>query len=58
MTFDFDTAISADFTMAGSLRLEVVDGDTLIEGNTDGDAEADFQIRVVGVTDLDKANFV
>ena len=58
LTFDFDTAMSADFTMAGSLRLEIVGGDTLIQGNTDNDAEADFQIRVVGVTDLDKANFV
>lgn len=39
---------SATFNQAGQVRLNVVDGDTIVEGNTDAQADIDFAIKVVG----------
>jgi Ca2+-binding RTX toxin-like protein len=39
---------SATFNQAGQVRLNVVDGDTIIEGNTDAQADIDFAIKIAG----------
>ncbi|WP_295557663.1 peroxidase family protein [uncultured Hyphomicrobium sp.] len=39
---------NAAFNQAGQVRLHVVDGDTIVEGNTDGQTDVDFAITVVG----------
>ena len=47
-TGDDFTFTSAAFNQAGQVRLHVVDGDTIVEGNTDGQSDVDFSITVVG----------
>lgn len=42
---------------AGELRFGVVDGNTFVTGDTDGDGHADFTIRLDGVHDLVKSDF-
>jgi hypothetical protein len=44
----------APFTAAGQLKL--LDG--VLYGNTDADADAEFTIRLLGVTTLDLSDFV
>jgi Ca2+-binding RTX toxin-like protein len=41
----------------GELRFKVKDGDALVEGDTNGDGEADFAILVAGVTKLTGDDF-
>lgn len=45
---DFTFLSTPEFNQAGQVRLHVVDGDTLIEGNTDMQSDIDFTIKVVG----------
>ena len=45
------------FTAAGQLKLTIDGDDTLISGNTDADADAEFVIRIVGRTDLTSNDF-
>ncbi|HEV2745764.1 MAG TPA: calcium-binding protein, partial [Allosphingosinicella sp.] len=43
---------------AGELRAEVAQGNTYVSGDTDGDAVADFFIRIDGTTPLQAGDFV
>ena len=43
---------------AGDLRLIEIDGDTFVYADVDGDARADFSVRVNGVTGLDASDFL
>ncbi|WP_165843969.1 right-handed parallel beta-helix repeat-containing protein [Phenylobacterium kunshanense] len=43
--------------VAGELRVKVSDGNSIIEGDVDGDGVADFSIKVMGVTDLSSNDF-
>jgi Ca2+-binding RTX toxin-like protein len=45
------------FDMAGQFRLHVSDGDTIIEGNTDSDADVDFSIKIIGRVGLNGSDF-
>ena len=42
------TLHTGDFTAAGQLKVSIVDGNSLIEGNIDADQDADFSITVIG----------
>lgn len=42
---------------AGELRFGVVDGNTFVTGDTNGDGKADFVIRLDGAVDLVKSDF-
>ena len=46
------------FTSAGQLRYDQVGGNTVIYGNVDGDARADFAIIIRGLIDLDGGDFI
>ncbi|WP_159082568.1 S8 family serine peptidase [Paragemmobacter aquarius] len=49
----FGTQIVTDFTgIAGQLRVSMVDGGVLVQGDVDGNYTADFAIRVFGPTGL------
>jgi hypothetical protein len=48
--FDKDTGF-------GELRAFIVNGDTIIEGDANGDGKTDFSIAVLGVTSLDGGDF-
>ena len=41
----------------GEFRLRVENGDTVVEGNSDADADIDFAIRILGRTDLTERDF-
>jgi hypothetical protein len=56
-TVDSHLTAEPTFTIAGQLRLRVDAGDTLVEGTTDGDADAEFAIRILGRTDLKDTDF-
>lgn len=43
---------------AGELRLSVLSGKSIVEGDIDGDAVADFAIRLDGVNTLQAADFI
>ena len=45
-------------TASGELRSEMVGGNTLISGDVNGDGQADFAIRLLGVQSLGPGNFV
>jgi len=56
-TFDFIGA--ADFSnTAGELRYEIVDGNTQVSGDTDGDGSADFMILLMGSHTLTQGDFM
>jgi Ca2+-binding RTX toxin-like protein len=48
--FDHDTGF-------GELRAFIVNGDTIIEGDANGDGKTDFSIAVLGVTGIDGGDF-
>ena len=43
-----DALGDATFNVAGGLKMHTVNGDTVIEGNTDSDADIDFTIIIAG----------
>ena len=45
---DFRWIGAADFTAAGQLNYYYAGGNTIISGNTDADAQAEFQVAVIG----------
>ncbi|MGI9424358.1 MAG: calcium-binding protein, partial [Hyphomicrobiaceae bacterium] len=47
----------SSFSAAGQLIVRSQDGDLLVEGSVDDDADADFAIRVSGKSDLDSSDF-
>lgn len=49
---------SAFHKIAGELRYEVKNGDTLVYGDIDGNGIADFGIRLQGITGVSAADFV
>ncbi|MFC7499570.1 calcium-binding protein [Enterovirga sp. GCM10030262] len=54
-TFVGDAAFSG---AAGELRVEVVDSNTFLQGDRDGDGAADFFIRVDGLPPLEASDFI
>ena len=54
-TFIANTAFS---NTAGELLARTSGGNTIVEGDRDGDGNADFSILVVGVTGLTQGDFV
>lgn len=58
--FDEFSLISLDpFTgIAGQLRYEFVGNDTRVEGDTNGDGLADFEINLTGIIFLTFSNFI
>ena len=48
---------NAVFNLAGQFRLHITDGDTIIEGNTDSNADVDFSIRIIGRVGLTGSDF-
>lgn len=55
---DFKFVDTADFHgKAGELRYFQTGGDTLVQGDTNGDGKADFVIRLTGTITLTDANF-
>jgi len=56
-SFDF-IGTAAFHKVAGELRYQVVNGDSYVMGDTNGDGSADFMIRVLGVTALKAGDFV
>lgn len=55
---DFTWRGTAAFTGRGQLRIEVVDGDTIVLGNVSGTTAADFRIVIDGVTGLTQTDFI
>ena len=55
--FAFDGQ-TASFSGAGALRYDFVNGDTIVFGNTDTDAAAEFQIRLSGIHNLTEIDFI
>ncbi|WP_374089091.1 cadherin-like domain-containing protein [Methylomicrobium lacus] len=50
---------SSAFThVAGQLHYVLDNGNAIVEGDVNGDGSADFQIELVGITDLQASNFV
>lgn len=49
---------SAAFTAAGQLRMEHIDGDTIITGNTSGTSGAEFGIVLTGNFNLTASDFI
>lgn len=50
---------SEDFAgVAGQLRYEALGSDVVVTGDLDGDASADFSMRLLGVTSLDASDFI
>ena len=47
----------ASFSQAGQLIVRSDGNDLLVEGNVNGDTEADFAIRISGKSDLDPTDF-
>jgi Ca2+-binding RTX toxin-like protein len=43
---------------AGEVHFQVLDGSTFVSGDTNGDAKADFYIRLEGFTDLVKSDLI
>lgn len=56
--FTFLAARGAAFTAAGQVRWLQDDGCTFVEASTDGDAAAELQIRLTGLTTLGAGDFV
>lgn len=54
----FEFIGTSAFTGAGQLRVEQVDGKTMIFGNTDADLTAEFQIELTGTLTLHGSDFV
>lgn len=55
----FDFIGGGAFTnAAGQLRYSVVDGNAIVEGDTNGDGVADFSIKLMGLTELYSTDFV
>jgi Ca2+-binding RTX toxin-like protein len=48
---------AATFDAAGQVRLTVHGTDTVVEGNTDNDADAEFTLRITGRTNLTGSDF-
>lgn len=46
------------FTAAGQVREAVVDGRTVVQGNTDADRAPEFEVELAGVIDLAAGDFV
>ena len=55
---DFIWRGTAAFTGRGQLRVEVVDGNTIVLGNVSGTTAADFRIVIDGVTGLTQTDFI
>lgn len=49
---------TAGFTAAGQVREAVVDGRTVVQGNTDADRAPEFEVELAGVIDLAAGDFV
>ncbi len=56
-TFDLLAEGTTSFSQAGQLIVREDNGALLVEGNVDGDAEADFTIRVAGKSELNSDDF-
>ena len=55
----FDWKDTAAFTgVAGELHYFLDNGNTIVEGDVNADASADFQIELAGIIELDKNDFV
>ena len=54
----FDFIGAADFTAAGQLNFAYSNGNTIISGSTDGDANAEFQIVLEGRFTLAQTDFI
>ena len=55
----FTWIADAAFTgAAGELRYEIVGPDLVVQGDTDGNGTADFEITLTGVSELTEADFV
>ena len=44
--------------VAGELRYDIIDGNTYVYGDTNGDGVADFMVRVIGSHSLTEGDFV
>ena len=55
---DFIWRGTAAFTGRGQLRIDVVDGDTIVLGNVSGTTAADFRLVIDGVTGLTQTDFI
>jgi Ca2+-binding RTX toxin-like protein len=56
--FSFLATKGADFTKAGQLHWYTSGGNTIIEGNTDSDAAAEFSIQLNGIKALAGSDFI
>jgi hypothetical protein len=54
----FDFIEGDDFTAAGQLRYENVNGRTILYGNTDADLQAEFRVVIDGTFDPTDADFI
>ena len=55
--FVFDGQATS-FSGAAAMRYDFVDGDTIVFGNTDADATAEFEIRLAGIHNLTEIDFI
>ncbi len=51
------TLVSGSFTNAGEFRFRAEDGNTVVEGDVDGDLNADFAITIIGQHELQQKDF-
>lgn len=49
--------IIANFNVAGQLKINIVDNDTIREGNPNDNNDVDFSIKIVGKTDPTSGDF-
>ena len=56
-TFDLLAEGTTSFSQAGQLIVREDNGALIVDGNVDGDAEADFTIRVAGKSELNSDDF-